>query len=94
MELKSKYHYNNGICNCQDAGLPSSGRDEDHSMFCQLYKCYAYEVGCCDGRVYAPKSKADPTMTWWWDCECIEYAFDPNYDVGGESEDLLFTLVS
>ena len=30
-------------------------------------------------------------MTWWWDCECIEYAFDPNYDVGGESEDLLFS---
>ena len=43
MELKSKYHYNNGICNCQDAGLPSSGRDEDRSMFCQLYKCYAYD---------------------------------------------------
>jgi len=30
-------------------------------------------------------------MTWMWDCECIELAFDPAYDVGGESADLLFS---
>lgn len=44
VELKRKYHDDNGICNCQNDGLPSSGRDEDHSMFCQFYKCYAYEA--------------------------------------------------
>jgi hypothetical protein len=80
-ELKHKYPYNNGICSCQNTGLPFSGNDSDHSMFCQLYmyKCFAYEVGCCEGRVYAPKAKEDPTMTWWWDCECIQYGFDPDY---------------
>ena len=35
----------------------SSGNDADHSMFCQLYRCYAYEVGCCEGRVIAQKSR-------------------------------------
>ena len=89
LELKGKYPYNNGICSCQNTGLPFSGNDSDHSMFCQLYKCFAYEVGCCEGRVYAPKAKDDPTMTWWWDCECIQYGFDPDYDIGGEGADVL-----
>ena len=66
VELQRRYPYNNGICTCENGGLPSSGDDADHSMFCQLYKCYACEIGCCEGRVYAPKSKDDPTMTWWW----------------------------
>ena len=89
VELQRRYPYNNGICTCENGGLPSSGDDADHSMFCQLYKCYACEIGCCEGRVYAPKSKDDPTMTWWWDCDCIEYAFDPLYDIGGEDAELL-----
>ena len=50
-------------------------------MFCQLYKCYACEIGCCDGRVIAQKSEQNPTMVCWGDCECIEFAFDPYYDV-------------
>ena len=59
-------------------------------MFCKLYKCYSYEASCCEGRVIAPRSKDDPTMISWWDCDCIEYAFDPLYDLGGEfAESLL-----
>ena len=54
-------------------------------MFCQLYKCYAFEAGSCEGRVFVPKSKDDPTMAWWWDCDCIEYVFDAFYDLGGVS---------
>ena len=35
--------------------------------------------------MFAPKSKDDPTMAWWWDCDCIEYVFDAFYDLGGVS---------
>lgn len=89
-KLRLRHPYNNGICSCQSDGLHSSGDDSEHLMFCQLYKCYAHEVGCCDGRIYAAKSKHDPTMTWWRDCECIAHAFDPDYDIGGKCTEILF----
>ena len=89
-ELLRKRPYINGICTCGVGGSPSASNEDRHSMFCKLYKCYSYEASCCEGRVIAPRSKDDPTMISWWDCDCIEYAFDPLYDLGGEfAESLL-----
>ena len=28
-------------------------------------------------------------MTWWWDCDCIDRAFDSYYDLGGEGAEQL-----
>ena len=30
-------------------------------------------------------------MTWWWDCECIQYGFDLDHDIGGEGADALIS---
>ena len=30
-------------------------------------------------------------MTWWWDCECIQHAFDPYYDIGGDGAEQLIS---
>ena len=38
--------YDNNACTC--GGVSESGDANGHSMFCQIYKCYAHEVGCCD----------------------------------------------
>ena len=89
--LKRKRPYINGVCTCEKDGVPSASTETAHSMFCQLYRCYAYEAGGCDGRVDPPKSKDDPTIMTGWECECIQFAFDPDYDTGGENADLLIS---
>ena len=89
--LKRKRPYINGVCTCEKDGVPSASTETAHSMFCQLYRCYAYEAGGCDGRVDPPKSKDDPTIMTGWECECIQFAFDPDYDIGGENADLLIS---
>ena len=88
-QLKRRYPWQNGICSCTAGPTSSADSDADHSMFCQLYRCYAREVGCCEGGVFAQASADDPKMTYFWDCDCIAHAFDPYWDVGGEGADLL-----
>ena len=44
---EQRYHAalcNNLWCDCADRGVALLGQ---HDMFCQLYKCYAAEIGCC-----------------------------------------------
>ena len=69
--------YSNAACSCADLGCPTPSDADfvDHSMFCQIHKCYAYEVGCCDGRVISVDENGD--MQHCWDCNCVEYAFPP-----------------
>ncbi|KAL3924211.1 MAG: hypothetical protein SGPRY_003983 [Prymnesium sp.] len=44
--------YNNQKCSCAENGAPGPGAPDfvEHSMFCQLYKCYVHDVGCCEGQ--------------------------------------------
>ena len=37
----------NSWCDCATRGAAPQG---EHDMFCQIVKCFAVEVGCCDGR--------------------------------------------
>ena len=44
---EQRYHAalcNNLWCDCADRGVALLGQ---YDMFCQLYKCYAAEIGCC-----------------------------------------------
>ena len=61
--------WSNDACTCRDA---KSG----HAFWCQVYKCYAFEIGCCD-----------PILFWQGrpglfnlPCECIREAFDPRHE--------------
>ena len=54
----------NDWCDCAARGAAPLG---EHDMFCQIYKCFAVEVGCCDGR---DKELVD-TNCVVCDCMCI-----------------------
>lgn len=51
--------YDNGACTCAASGEPAPGDPDfvEHCMFCQIYKCYAYEVGCCGPVVAASNGR-------------------------------------
>ena len=42
--------WSNDACGCGDVGElePGDPNFVEHSMFCPIFKCYAYEIGCCD----------------------------------------------
>ena len=44
--------WSNDACTCKQA--------EGHSMFCQIYKCYAYEIGCCDPEFSRARTASTP----------------------------------
>lgn len=51
------------------------------SIFCQTYKCYAHEIGCCDPEV---RSQFGRVAAFNLPCICIDEAFhapyrDPDY---------------
>ena len=45
----------NDCCDCAYYGFPTPGHPcfIEHHLLCRIYKCYAYEVGCCDGLMWA-----------------------------------------
>ena len=51
-----KLRGSNDWCECaQIAGhhpVPGDPNFKEHSMFCPIFQCYAYEIGCCDGLEY------------------------------------------
>jgi len=51
--------WDNNACECADLGEPAPGASDfvEHSMFCPIFRCYAYEVGCCGPHYsrYAPQ---------------------------------------
>ena len=42
--------WDNKCCQCVDLEVPGAGEPgfDAHHMLRQMYKCYAYEIGCCD----------------------------------------------
>ena len=69
--------HDNSRCSCAKVGMlaPGDAGFVDHSMFCQIYGCYAYEVGCCDPdiRRRAPDHKCEEACNL--PCYCLEPAF-------------------
>eukprot|EP00966_Prymnesium_polylepis_P131219 3034412-Prymnesium_polylepis.1 len=49
-------------------------------MCCQVFKCYAKEIGCRDGINIVLNEKGDLERNF--ECNCIEYAFDPFHESG------------
>ena len=55
----------NDWCECAGLGYSGSG----HHFACPIYKCYAYEIGCCEGLWETP-DRSD-----YWECECMASGF-------------------
>jgi hypothetical protein len=73
--------YTNITCDCYALGVRAPGegmRDDEHSMFCQTWHCYAAEVGCCGPEIAC--TAANPKMESYGECDCISDAFDLEYD--------------
>ena len=76
--------YCNVVCTCAEHGQPfhnvqagvKSPDFVEHSMFCRMWHCYAYEARCCEVIV----GDTVDTMHIGAPCECIEGAFDPYAD--------------
>mmetsp|Transcript_71653 Transcript_71653/g.190584 ORF Transcript_71653/g.190584 Transcript_71653/m.190584 type:complete len:433 (-) Transcript_71653:4-1302(-) len=66
--------WDNNACECADLGEPAPGASDfvEHSMFCPIFRCYAYEVGCCGPHYsrYAPTESLRPKQ-----CRCVSDAF-------------------
>ena len=58
--------WDNNWCDCAELGALAPDHPDfiEHHMLCQMHKCYAYEIGCCDGR-----------MEFDLPCDCISPAF-------------------
>ena len=67
--VRQARRYDNNACTC--GGVSESGDANGHSMFCQIYKCYVHEMGCCD-KISSSEEE------WEYRCDCIEPAFDVN----------------
>ena len=61
--------WSNDACTC--------GVAPEHSMFCQIYRCYAYEVGCCDPDICPRMSCGEWEIGKPDQCICIEDVFHP-----------------
>ena len=61
--------WSNDACTCRDAA-------NGHAFWCQVYKCYAFEIGCCDP---TPFWKGRPGL-FNLPCECIREAFEPRHE--------------
>ena len=58
--------------------VPGDPNFREHSMFCPIYLCYAYEIGCCDGVEYSYERGQFYGDTYHSPCECISPVFgDP-----------------
>ena len=46
--------WDNTECRCDQVGAPhvSDPNFQEHSMFCQMFKCYSYEIKCCDPDIH------------------------------------------
>ena len=80
------HRWDNLACSCAelagDRSFPrraENGIDVDHHFLCQVYKCYAFEIGCCDPdiRYRGPdsESKGFPRDACNLPCECLRPAF-------------------
>jgi len=47
-ELEKLHGYDNSACDCRRLRVAAPGDPDfvEHSPFCRVYKCYAYEIGC------------------------------------------------
>ena len=63
--------WNNDACTCEDWELPG------HSILCQVYHCYAFEIGCCEPNFYEKPCMGELVMHTPDACICINDAFDP-----------------
>ena len=60
----------NDWCECAGLGYSGSG----HHFACPIYKCYAYEIGCCEGLWEWPDRQG------YWPCECMASGFKNRSD--------------
>ena len=65
--------WDNSACECAELGEPTPGTSGfvEHSMFCPIFKCYAYEVGCCGPHYSRHAELLRPKP-----CRCICEAFE------------------
>ena len=61
--------WSNDACTCKEAA-------KGHAIWCQIYKCYAYEIGCCDPIMFMEGRYGPFNLP----CECIREAFDPRWE--------------
>jgi len=71
-QLATLRGYDNSDCDCRRLRVAAPGDPDfvEHSMFCRVYKCYACEIGCCNGR----HPEEDQSGDWNSDmmaCECM-----------------------
>lgn len=67
----------NDACSC---GASRAGYDVEHDMVCPIWKCFAWEVGCCDGRMATSHHLYREVSMCDWQCQCIETALDPGWN--------------
>lgn len=68
----------NDACSCADVGAPAPGDPGfvEHSFLCQIYHCYAREVGCCSPHFLRESKGLEYAHNLM--CECFEGAFAPD----------------
>ena len=81
-ETLMRYRRSNDWCMCAEIPgnhpVPGDPNFKEHSMFCPIYLCYAYEIGCCDGIEYSHEVGQFHGDAFHSLCECISPVFgDP-----------------
>ena len=74
-------------CKCAAQGIDVA--EHGHGMFCPIYHCYAYEIGCCLGFEPIeewehggwPGRRPTPPNGSIVSCECITYAMGTNINL-------------
>ena len=72
--------WDNTECTCGNVGVPhvSDPNFQEHSMFCQMFKCYSYEIKCCDPDIRGETLQLMRAHNR--PCDCIRHAFDEEVD--------------
>lgn len=69
--------WDNSMCDCAEMSAPAPGEPDfiEHHMLCQIHRCYAYEIGCCDGVVFDDELTRLTDEEHVLPCMCIAPAF-------------------